>query len=63
LGQTATRRKDRVMSVLALPITDSVSTVRGWSYLPAAKEQLLAPVIVGNSIRLASEVESGDALG
>jgi hypothetical protein len=26
-------------------------------------KSVLAPVIVGNSIRLASEVESGDALG
>src|SRR5713226_5775183 len=58
VGQTATWRKDRVMSVLA-PITDSVSTMRGWSYLPAPKEQLLAPP---NRPRLAENKRSGSAL-
>src|SRR5882757_5437891 len=58
LGQTATWRKDRVISVLA-PITDSVSTMRGWSYLPAPKEQLLAPP---DRPRLAENKRSGSAL-
>src|SRR3984893_10735570 len=40
VGQTATWRKDRVMSVLA-PITDSVSTMRGWPYLPALRSNSL----------------------
>src|SRR6266851_8120423 len=47
-----------VISVLA-PITDSVSTMRGWSYLPAPKEQLLAPP---NRPRLAENKRSGSAL-
>ena len=50
--------KDRVISVLA-PITDSVSTMRGWSYLPAPKEQHLAPP---NRPRLAENKRSGSAL-
>src|SRR5258705_13564838 len=50
--------KDRVISVLA-PITDSVSTMRDWSYLPARKEQLLAPP---NRPRLAENKRSGSAL-
>src|SRR6476619_29985 len=58
IGQTATWRKDRVMSVLA-PITNSVSTMRGGSYLPAPKEQLLAPP---NRPRLAENKRSGSAL-
>src|SRR5437660_10862575 len=57
-SQTATWRKVRVISVLA-PITDSVSTMRGWSYLPAPKEQLLAPP---NRPRLAENKRSGSAL-
>src|SRR4249920_2827961 len=57
-GQTATRRKDCVMSVLA-PITNSVSTMRGGSYLPAPKEQILAPP---NRPRLAENKRSGPAL-
>src|ERR1700730_7386218 len=56
--QTATWRKDRIISVLA-PIMDSVSTMRGWSYLPAPKEQLLAPP---NRPRLAENKRSGSAL-
>jgi hypothetical protein len=46
------------MSVLA-PITDSVSTMRASSYLPAPKEQLLAPP---NRPRLAENKRSGSAL-
>ena len=40
VGQTATRRKDYVLSVLA-PITNSVSTMRGGSYLPALRSKSL----------------------
>src|SRR5882672_7111266 len=58
MGQTATRRKDCVMSVLA-PITNSVSTMRGGTYLPAPKEQILAPP---NRPRLAENKRSGSAL-
>src|SRR5260370_2815260 len=48
----------RPRHVLLAPITDSVSTMR-WSYLPAAKEQPLAPP---NRPRLAENKRSGSAL-
>ena len=40
IGQTATWCKDEVISVLAL-MTGSVSTMRGWSFLPAVRNHSL----------------------
>jgi hypothetical protein len=66
-GNTAPDIRRRIRSIKpasnANLTTSRARSIGCWGLIKVYENLITPPVIVGNSIRLASEVESGDALG